>query len=189
LLLLVEFKKYYTKILIKSFSDFLSDFVNFPKGVFMKKIFFSTFLVILLGFFYACGGSKSEYGILMDQYFAALEELANDIEKAKNAEDVVQTMDDFTEKVEVLGDKLKAFFKDFMQNAKEGEIPGNLSTEIQETPKRMEKITSKLLKANQKAAKYSSDTRVQEARKRMSEVLSDLNTTISNLIIQSIEDF
>lgn len=155
----------------------------------MKKRFSSTSMTILLCFFCACGGSKSDYMVLMDQYFAAVEELSNDIEKAKNAEDVVQTMDDFTKKAKIISDKTKTYLKELIQKAEKGEIPGNLDKELKDTPKRMEKISSKLLTAYQKAAKYTSDPRVQEARKRMSESLAAFNVSITNFMIKALEDF
>jgi hypothetical protein len=129
-------------------------------------------LVWIVGgiFLAACGSGK--YGDaeeMMSKQAKITEDYVNGLEAAKNADDVVDVINEFSEGMKSLIPKIKEYKEKFPELwAGDGEIP----KEIKAQQKRLEEAGRKVQGATMNMMKYMMDPKVQEAMRKMGQEMS-----------------
>lgn len=133
----------------------------------MKKIVLYSVLVLFLSGMVACGGGSDAENVF-DEYLGAIDGLAGDVDKAANADDVVKAIESFAEKMTALGPKMKKASEEMAEKAQGGKMP----KEMEGMMKKGMEVAEKMRTIQEKLAKYSADTKVQEAMKKMMEAMA-----------------
>ena len=134
----------------------------------MKKIVLYSVLVLFLSGMVACGGGGSEVEKVFEDYLGAIDGLASDIEKAADADGVVKALNTFSDKMTALGPKMKKASEEMAKKAQSGKMP----KEMEGMAKKSMEVVAKMRTIQEKLAKYSADTKVQAAQKKMMEAMA-----------------
>lgn len=121
-------------------------------------------IVLLTAFLVSgCGsdGSSDAKSIMKNQA-RVTEDYVKGLASAENADDVIDTIDRYTEGMKKLIPELKAFQKNYPEY-KQGKLPEGMEAEA----KRIEEASAKIPAAMMKAARYMMDPGVQKAMTRM----------------------
>lgn len=131
-------------------------------------------LFVVLSIFFlvsACGsdGSSEAKSIIKNQA-GVTEDYVNGLANAKNADDVVDVIKQYTKGMKKLIPELQEFQKKY-PDYKQGKLPGGMEADI----KRMEEASAKIPAAMMKVTRYMMDARVQEAMAQMGNEMANLN--------------
>jgi hypothetical protein len=133
----------------------------------MKRIY-GIFVIALLILIPVTGCSSDSSSVLKKQ-IEATENYVKGLANAKSADDVVKTIDNFTEDMKVLLPELLEFEKKYP-----GYREGKAYEELEADVKKMEEVSAKMSEAMSNMMKYMMDPKVQEAMTRMGEEMSKL---------------
>ncbi|MBW2558678.1 MAG: hypothetical protein JRD69_07610 [Deltaproteobacteria bacterium] len=131
-------------------------------------LFIALFVVFLVS---GCGsdGSSEAKSIIKNQA-SVTEDYVNGLTNAKNADDVVGTIEQYTEGMKKLIPELREFQKNY-PDYKQGKLPAGMEADI----KRMEEASARIPAAMMKVTQYMMDARVQEAMTLMGNEMANLN--------------
>ena len=133
----------------------------------MKRIYGILSIVLLSIFFVlSCGAEGSS---VIKKQVKASENYINGMADAKNADDVVKTIDKFTDDMKELMPELMELEKKY-PGYRDGEIPKELEADMKE----MEEVSEKMAGAMSNMMKYMMDPKVQAAMTRMGEEMGKL---------------
>jgi hypothetical protein len=138
----------------------------------MKRIYGILAIVLLTLFLVSgcgSGGSSAAKSIIKKQADVT-EEYVNGLANAKNADDVVNTIDNFTKGMKELVPEILEFEKKYPEY-KEGKVPEGLEADA----KKMEEVSQKMGEAMMKMGQYMMNPKVQEAMNRMGEEMSRID--------------
>jgi hypothetical protein len=129
--------------------------------------------VALFVFFIVSGCSSdggSEAKSIIKNQASVTEDYVNGLVNAKNADDVVGVIEQYTKGMKKLIPELLTFQKNY-PDYKQGNMPAGMEADI----KRMEEASAKIPAAMMKVTQYMMDARVQEAMTQMGNEMADLN--------------
>jgi Zn-finger domain-containing protein len=133
----------------------------------MKRIY-GIFVIALL-ILIPVTGCGSDGSSVLNKQIEATEKYISGMGNAKSADDVVKTIDNFTEDMKVLLPELLEFEKKYP-----GYREGKAYEELEADVKKMEEVSAKMSEAMSNMMKYMMDPKVQEAMTRMGEEMSKL---------------
>ncbi len=133
----------------------------------MKRIY-GILTVVLLTLFFVSGCGSDGSSVIKKQVKAS-KNYINGLADAKSADDVVKTIDNFTEEMKELLPELTELYKKY-PGIREGEVPEVLEADVKE----MEEVSQKMSGAMSNIMKYMMDPKVQAAMTRMGEEMSKL---------------
>ena len=133
----------------------------------MKRI--SGILAVALLVLLPCTGCGSDGSSVLKKQIDATENYISGMANAKSADDVVTTIDKFTEDMKELLPELLEFEKKYP-----GYREGKAYEELEADVKKMEDVSQKMTEAMGNMMKYMMDPKVQEAMTRMGEEMSKL---------------
>lgn len=119
---------------------------------------------------YGCGsdGSKEAQSIMKKQADIA-ENYVNGLDEAKNAKDVVNVIEQYTEGMKELLPEIKKFNEQYPEY-QQGKVPPGM----EEDAKRLEEISAKIPGVMMKIGSYMMDSEVQTAMAKMGEEMKQL---------------
>ncbi|NIM11609.1 MAG: hypothetical protein GTO45_05900 [Candidatus Aminicenantes bacterium] len=137
----------------------------------MKKLF-SVLVVGLLLIAFACGGGGKYADLknVFEDYIDATEKFFDGFEKADNADKVAAAINDYSDAVKKIIPKMKEMQKKYPDLGKEKDVP----EELKATMERFQKVMAKMPTLFGKVAQYGTDPKVQEAQKKLMEVMAEL---------------
>ena len=135
------------------------------------KVLLGLFLVFAIS---ACGGDKyKEARSVMADHAKASESYLNGMNNAKSADDVVDTVNKFTDDMKTIIPRLKALHEKYPDWWVGGQA-SNVPEELQAEGKRLEDLSGKMQSATMNIMKYMMDPKVQQAMQRMGQELGAL---------------
>ncbi len=137
----------------------------------MTRIF-GILTTILLFFFFISGCSSdgsSEAKSIMNNQAKVTEDYVNGLASAKSADDVIDTIENYTKGMMKLIPELQEFQKNHPEY-----VQGKMNKEMKADIKRMEAASAKIPEAMMKVTQYMMDGRVQAAMAQMGEEMSKL---------------
>ncbi len=137
----------------------------------MKHIYGIFTSILLTAFLISgCGsdGSSKAESIIKDQT-SVTEDYVNSLSSAKNSQDMVAAIEQYTEGMKKLIPKLKEFQKKYPEY-QNGKVPESVEADM----KKLEEISAKLPGAMMKTASYMMDGEVQAAMQKMGEEMSKM---------------
>lgn len=134
----------------------------------MKKLF-SLLVVGLFLLAYACGGGGDDPKSVISDYFDVMEGFVNGLEKADNADGVVAAIEKFAAKMKELKPRMMALEEKYPELKKMNQ--GQMPEEFKEFEGRFKELMPKLMGIFGKIAQYANDPKVQEAQKKLEEVM------------------
>jgi hypothetical protein len=137
----------------------------------MKRIFGSIIAVFLIFILVSgCGpDSGSAASSIIKNQVDVTKDFVNGLTDAKNADEVVKTIDNYTDGMKKLIPELQEFYKKYPE-FREGNVPEDLKVDV----KKMEEVSAKMSEAMMKMTQYMMDPKVQEAMTRMGEEMGKL---------------
>lgn len=135
----------------------------------MKKLF-SLLVVGLFLLAYACGGGGDDPKSVMNEYFDAMDDLINGLDKARSADDVVAVMEKVAAKIKEMKPRLMALEEKYPE-LKKMKTEGKMPEEFKEFEARLKEMMPKMMGVFGKIAKYANDPKVLEAQKKFDEAM------------------
>ena len=137
----------------------------------MKSLFSILTIISLFLILSACGGGDTPESVMND-YFDLMEDYMNDMEKADSADDIVDVLEAFSNKMKTLAPRMKAIMEKHPEL--KGMKGGKLPEEYKDLNDRMQKIMPRMIGVFGKMMKYGNDPKVKEAQKKFQEAMSSL---------------
>ena len=129
----------------------------------------ATVLIIVL-IAYGCGSDGSnEVKSIMKNQVSVTENYVNGLTNAKNADDVVNAIEHYTEGMKKLIPELQEFQKKYPEY-KQGKMPDGMEADV----KRFEEVSAKIPGVMMKITSYMMDGKVQKAMAQMGEEMGKL---------------
>jgi hypothetical protein len=118
-----------------------------------------------------CGSSGSdEANSIIKNQASVTEDYVNGLTNAKNVDDVLGVIEQYTQGMKKLIPELQKFVKNY-PDYKQGKLPAGMEADI----KRMEEMSAKIPAAMMKVTPYMMDARVQKAMMQMGNEMEALN--------------
>lgn len=120
----------------------------------------------------ACGGG-GKYGQakkLINQQIDIMNDYADAMEKAENAQDAAAALNAYAAATADLAPEMKKFQEQFPEMKGQAEPPAELKPELE----KMQQVTGRIISASMKAARYMMDPAVQEAQKKVGEAMAGM---------------
>jgi hypothetical protein len=130
----------------------------------LAALLFMTFLVSGCG---SDGGNEAKS--IMNNQAKVTEDYVNGLTSAKNADDVIDTIENYTKGMKKLIPELQEFQKNYPEYM-QGKMPEEMKADI----KRIEAASAKIPEAMMKMTQYMMDSRVQTAMAQMGEEMNKL---------------
>ncbi len=132
--------------------------------------FWGIALLAMVMFISACSAKYSDAIEVNTQFGEAAEAYIDGMDKAKNADDVTETMDAFAAAMEKLGPRMK----EIADKYPELKDPDNLPKELKESREKVDAIGMKIGGAMFKTMKYMNNPKVMAAQKRLQKAMTKM---------------
>ncbi len=119
----------------------------------------------------ACSGKYSDAIEVDAEFGEAAEAYIDGLDKAKNAEDVVEAVDAFAAAMEKLGPRMK----EMSDKYPELKNPDNLPEELKKSREKVDAMGMKIGGAMMKTMKYMVNPKVMAAQKRLQKAMTEMN--------------
>ncbi|MCX6557814.1 MAG: hypothetical protein NTW95_10360 [Candidatus Aminicenantes bacterium] len=126
--------------------------------------------VLMIGGALACGGG-GKYGAakdLINKQITMMNNYADAMEKAGNAQDVAAALNAYAEASKDLAPDIQKVQEQFPEMKQQAEPPAELKAEMD----KLKEVMGRIMSASMKAAQYMSDPVVQEAQKKLGEAMA-----------------
>ena len=129
------------------------------------RLMIITILALLL---FACGSKYDRVESTLSDYADAMEDYVARMEKAESADDVVNAMKGYTQKIKTLIPRLQEMHKQFPELASGKKFPG----ELEKVSRRMKTMGDKVQAAMMKTMQYMMDPKVQKAMTEQAQAMA-----------------
>ena len=129
-------------------------------------------VVLMVAGAVACGGGGKYASAksLIAKQIDIMNDYADAMEKAGNAQDVAAALNAYAAETEELIPAMKKFQEQFPEMKNQAEPPAELKPEMD----KMQTVMGRIINASMKAAQYMQDPAVQEAQKKLGEAMSGM---------------
>ena len=138
----------------------------------LQKFFLVLCLVCLMPFISNCGGTYDDAVSLDTQFVDVMEDYVENLDKADSAKTVAAAMNDFADKMEKLGPKLK----EMAQKYPELKDPKNLPDELRASQKKSEELGKRMAGSMMKMMQFMTSPEVQAAQQRMAGAMGGMGS-------------
>ncbi len=144
----------------------------YKKGDEMRKVSIQLTVAVaaILLMVSACGGKYDDAISTNDKFVDAVENYCQDMDKADNADQVADALNDFAASIENLAPKMKAIAEKYPELKDPDQIP----EELKESQARAEEVSMKMAGQMMKAMKHMRDDGVREAQMRIQKAMASM---------------
>lgn len=136
----------------------------------VRKFLLFLILISMIPFFSNCGGKYDDVVSMNDQFVEVMEDYLQDLDKADSPKAVAAAMNDFADKMEDLGPKLK----EMAQKYPELNDPKNLPDELRANQKKAEELGQRMAGSMMKMMQFMTSPEVQAAQQRMAQSMGSM---------------
>ena len=136
----------------------------------VKKLMLFLILICLTPFFSNCGGKYDDAVSLNGEFVEVMGDYVEDLDKADSAKTVAAAMNNFADKMEDLGPRLK----EMAQKYPELNDPKNLPDELRASQKKSEELGRQMAGSMMKMMQFMTSPEVQAAQQRMSQAMGSM---------------
>lgn len=137
-----------------------------------RKMMTRVLMVFLVAGLAAChgGGKYASAKSLIAKQIEIMNNYADAMEKAGNAQDVAAALNAYAAETRDLVPAMKKFQAEFPEMKNQAEPPAELKPEMD----KMQAVMGRIINASMKAAQYMQDPLVQEAQKKLGEAMAGM---------------